>query len=236
MDNYRTTAIVLAAGQGKRMNCDVHKQYLLINDKPVLYYSLKVFEDSFIDDVVLVVGKGEEEYCRKEIIERYSFTKIRVITEGGKERYHSVANGINAITWKCDFVFVHDGARPFINNEILERAYDTVKDTQACVVGMPVKDTIKIVDEKGFVTSTPPRAFVWQVQTPQVFSYELINYSYNKLIEEEANLLKNNVLITDDAMVIEYFAHKRVKIVEGSYQNIKITTFEDLGIAKSFLS
>lgn len=236
MDNYRTTAIVLAAGQGKRMNCDVHKQYLLINDKPVLYYSLKVFEDSFIDDVVLVVGKGEEEYCRKEIIERYSFTKIRVITEGGKERYHSVANGINAITWKCDFVFVHDGARPFINNEILERAYDTVKDTQACVVGMPVKDTIKIVDEKRFVTSTPPRAFVWQVQTPQVFSYELINYSYNKLIEEEANLLKNNVLITDDAMVIEYFAHKRVKIVEGSYQNIKITTFEDLGIAKSFLS
>ena len=125
MDNYRTTAIVLAAGQGKRMNCDVHKQYLLINDKPVLYYSLKVFEDSFIDDVVLVVGKGEEEYCRKEIIERYSFTKIRVITEGGKERYHSVAKGINAITWKCDFVFVHDGARPFINNEILERAYDT---------------------------------------------------------------------------------------------------------------
>ena len=125
---------------------------------------------------------------------------------------------------------------PFVTEEIIARSFEEVIKSEACVVGMPVKDTIKIVDEKGFVTSTPPRAFVWQVQTPQVFSYELINYSYNKLIEEEANLLKNNVLITDDAMVIEYFAHKRVKIVEGSYQNIKITTFEDLGIAKSFLS
>lgn len=94
--------VLLAAGQGKRMKSNTHKQYLLINDRPVLYYSLKAFEDSMVDDIVLVVGKGEEEYCRQEIIDRYGIKKVRVIVEGGKERYHSVAYGIRSINWACD--------------------------------------------------------------------------------------------------------------------------------------
>lgn len=230
-----TTAIVLAAGQGKRMQSKVHKQYLLIQDKPVLYYSLQAFESSFIDDIVLVVGKDEEEYCQKEIIEKYGFTKIRIVVAGGKERYHSVANGIKAISWQCDYIFIHDGARPFINEEILLRVYEQVKKSKACVVGMPVKDTVKIADEAGFVESTPNRARVWQIQTPQVFEAQLITEAYERLLTEEVQLMAEGVAITDDAMVVEYFTKLPVKLVEGSYQNIKITTPEDLEIAGVFM-
>ncbi len=230
-----TTAIVLAAGQGKRMQSKVHKQYLLLQDKPVLFYALKAFEDSFIDDIVLVVGKDEEEYCRKEIIDKYGFKKVRAIIEGGKERYHSVAYGIKAIQWECNYIFIHDGARPFISREILNRVFEQVKKNKACVVGMPVKDTVKIADEAGFVESTPNRARVWQIQTPQVFETEVISEAYSRLLTEEMRLLSEGVTVTDDAMVVEYFMKLPVKLVEGSYQNIKITTPEDLEIARSFL-
>lgn len=230
-----TTAIVLAAGQGKRMQSKVHKQYLLLQDKPVLFYALQAFEDSFIDDIVLVVGKDEEEYCQREIIDKYGFRKIRAIVEGGKERYHSVAYGIKEIHWECNYIFIHDGARPFINNEILQRAFKQVKKNKACVVGMPVKDTVKIADEAGFVESTPNRARVWQIQTPQVFEAGLISEAYRRLLREEVQLLSEGVVVTDDAMVVEYFMKLPVKLVEGAYQNIKITTPEDLEIARSFL-
>ena len=230
-----TTAIVLAAGQGKRMQSKVHKQYLLIQNKPVIYYALQVFENSFINDVVLVVGKGEEEYCKKEIVEKYGFTKVRVIVEGGKERYHSVAYGIQAIEWKCDYIFIHDGARPFIDEDILCRVFEQVQKSKACVVGMPVKDTVKIADAAGYVESTPDRARVWQIQTPQVFEAKLITDAYARLLEKEVQLLSEGVTITDDAMVVEYFSKLSVKLVEGSYQNIKITTPEDLEIAEVFL-
>lgn len=235
MEETRTTAIVLAAGQGKRMQSSVHKQYLLIKDKPVLYYSLKAFEDSIIDDIVLVVGEGEEDFCRKEILDKYGFHKIRAVVHGGKERYHSVAYGIRSIDWKCDYVFIHDGARPFIDREIIKRAFSEVKKFKACVVGMPVKDTIKIADEKGFVASTPDRSQIWQIQTPQVFKRQLIAAAYDKLLEEEKKLITEGVKVTDDAMVVEYFMSVPVKLVQGSYQNIKITTPEDLKIAEAFV-
>lgn len=235
MEETRTTAIVLAAGQGKRMQSSVHKQYLLIKDKPVLYYSLKAFEDSIIDDIVLVVGEGEEDFCRKEILDKYGFHKIRAVVHGGKERYHSVADGIRSIDWKCDYIFIHDGARPFIDREIIKRAFSEVKKFKACVVGMPVKDTIKIADEKGFVASTPDRSQIWQIQTPQVFKRQLIAAAYDKLLEEEKKLITEGVKVTDDAMVVEYFMSVPVKLVQGSYQNIKITTPEDLKIAEAFV-
>lgn len=229
---HHNTAVVLSAGKGKRMQSKIHKQYLLIDNKPVIYYSLKVFDDSFIDSVVLVVGKDEEEYCRKEIIEKYGFKKVKAIVQGGKERYHSVCNGINAICWDCDYVFIHDGARPFVTQEILERAYEQVAKDNACVVGMPSKDTVKIADNDGYVSTTPQRARVWTVQTPQVFSYSLIKDAYTQLEEHEEDILKQGISITDDAMVVEYFNKIPVKLVEGSYQNIKITTPEDLKIAE----
>lgn len=234
MIEIKTTAIILAAGQGKRMQSKIHKQYILLKGYPVLYYAIKVFEDSFINDIVLVVGKGEEEYCRREIVEKYGFTKIRIIVEGGKERYHSVANGLRAINWNCEYVFIHDGARPFINQDILQRALNSVKKFEACVVAMPVKDTVKIADAEGYIQSTPNRAAVWQIQTPQVFVMPKIRELYEKLITNEKELLEQGIIITDDAMVWELYDNKKIKLIEGSYKNIKITTQEDLKIGEAF--
>ena len=139
----KTTAIVLAAGSGKRMNSKVHKQYLLLKEKPILYYSLKAFEDSAINDIVLVVGPGEIDYCKKDIVEKYGLQKVRAVVEGGKERYHSVYEGLKA-AGETDYVLIHDGARPFVSQAIIERTLSAVCEYKACVVGMPVKDTIKI--------------------------------------------------------------------------------------------
>lgn len=256
-------AIVLAAGRGKRMNSKVAKQYLLLQDKPVLYYALKQFEDSFIDDIILVTGADDITYCKKEIVGKYGFTKVRLIVAGGKERYHSVYQGLLAAGELLDSVgvlgsdrqagasagvrgiwdknadnvciYIHDGARPFINEEILARARQSVEQYGSGVVGMPVKDTIKIVDEDGFAVSTPKRSFVWQVQTPQCFLYSVIMPAYTELIATEEKLLSQGIAITDDAMVVELLSGSQVKLVEGSYENIKITTPEDLIVAEGFL-
>ena len=224
----KNVAVVLAAGKGSRMNSSVHKQYLLIQDKPVLYYSLKVFEDCpFIDEVILVTGRGEEEYCKGQIVDFYGFQKVRRIVPGGGERYASVYEGLKAID-ECTYVYIHDGARPFISQDILERVHQGVKEYKACVVGMPVKDTIKISDNAGFAISTPRRDLVWMVQTPQVFVYSLIKNAYSKIMEEKSPE------VTDDAMVLEKVTGHKVRLIPGSYDNIKITTPEDLSIAETF--
>lgn len=231
----QTMAIVLAAGRGKRMQSDIQKQYLLLKGKPLLYYALKTFQDSFIDGIVLVTGAGEEAYCKREIVERYGFTKVVSIVAGGEERYHSVANGLAAVSEE-GYVFIHDGARPFVKEEILRRAYDAVKEHKACVVGMPVKDTIKVADENQFAIQTPNRENLWQMQTPQVFTTELAKEAYSRLIAGEQEIRKRGINVTDDAMVVETFMKHPVKLVEGSYENIKITTPEDLRIAEAFLT
>lgn len=237
----KNTAIVLAAGQGKRMNSKVAKQYLLLRDKPILYYSLRIFQDSpIIEHIVLVVGAGEVEYVRREIVEKYGFTKVHSIVEGGRERYVSVYHGLSAAAkqWSADweYCFIHDGARPFVSEAILKRALEAVKQENACVVGMPVKDTIKIADEEAFAQTTPKRSLVWMVQTPQVFAADLIYKAYTRLMEQEEQLLAQGYQITDDAGVVELLTCQKVKLVEGSYENIKITTPEDLKIAETFLN
>ena len=226
----KCTAIVLAAGKGSRMGTKVHKQYLELQGRPVLYYSLKVFEDSdIIDDIILVTGKGEVEYCRNSIVAYYHLTKVRNIVEGGKERYESVYNALCAIPGDGEgYVFIHDGARPFVNSGMIERSYETVEKYKACVVGMPVKDTIKIVDEEQYAKLTPDRKSLWQVQTPQVFDKRLIREAYSLMMKS------GDTDITDDAMVVERYMNQRVKMIEGSYRNLKITTPEDLEIAEIF--
>lgn len=225
MQKAKCTAVVLAAGQGKRMGTKIQKQYLDIAGKPVLYYSLYAFEQSkIIDEVVLVTGAGQTEYCKKEIVFKYGFQKVKAIIEGGAERYHSVVNGLRCV--KEGYVFIHDGARPFVTEDILERVYQEVQREKACVVGVPVKDTIKMADENGFVVRTPDRSRLWQVQTPQVFETELIQNAYEKLMRQ------SEVTVTDDAMVVEQMLGNKVKLVMGSYHNIKITTPEDLLIAE----
>ncbi len=225
----KCTAIVLAAGQGKRMNSKVQKQFLCIQGHPVLYYSLQCFEKcSWITDIILVTGKDEIDYCREQIVDKYNFQKVSAIVAGGKERYNSVYNGLMACN-QTDYVFIHDGARPFVTQEILQRGLECVKTKGACAAAMPSKDTIKIVNADKVVKSTPDRRFVWNVQTPQVFDYTLVTSSYAKVLVGDCSK------ITDDAMVVETYGDHEVVLYEGSYENIKITTPSDLVLAEEFV-
>ena len=168
-------------------------------------------------------------------MEKFHFDKVTAIVEGGLARYHSVRLGLQAAAPDCDYAFIHDGARPFVTKDIILRALNAVKEYGACVVGMPVKDTIKIADEKGFAATTPDRNLTWMVQTPQVFSYKMILELYQRLDREEGELMAKGINITDDAMVVEYFSDKKIKLVEGAYTNIKITTPEDIPAAEAIL-
>jgi 2-C-methyl-D-erythritol 4-phosphate cytidylyltransferase len=229
MERLHCTAIVLAAGRGTRMGTKVHKQYIMLDGRPVLYYSLKAFQCSdIIDEIYLVTGSGEEVYCREEIVEKYGITKVTRILTGGKERYHSVWNGLKELD-DNGYVFIHDGARPFVDKKIIERTFAAVCKHNACVTGMPVKDTIKVADERGFVESTPDRNRLWMIQTPQVFENSLVKSAYSLLMGEPYTN------VTDDAMVVEKMLEHPIELVLGSYENIKITTSEDLEMAEVFL-
>ena len=233
-DGKKCAAIVLAAGSGKRMGTKVPKQFLELDGKPILYYCLKTFEDSFIDEIVIVCRPEDEEYVRTEIACKYSFEKITRITAGGKERYHSVAAGLEAIE-ECDYVFIHDGARPFVNDDILDASFRGVSEYHSAITSVPAKDTVKIADENRFVCETPKRDRVYLMQTPQTFDFDEIRQCYRMLINNEEELISKGIAITDDAMVMEYFGDRRVYLSQGDYKNIKVTTPEDIAIAKMFL-
>lgn len=226
------TAIVLAAGRGRRMGTKTAKQYLELQGKPVLAYALEVFEQSsVIDDILLITGEDHIDYCKKEICEKYGIKKVSAVAPGGKERYESVWKALCILKERgqAGYVMIHDGARPFLTEDILERVYRQVQTYKACVVGMPVKDTIKLIDKAGQITESPDRSFVWQTQTPQAFAIPLIIEAFEKQMKEDCSH------ITDDAMVVERQMGVPVYMVEGSYRNIKITTPEDLMIAQALL-
>lgn len=217
-----TSAIILAAGRGQRMGTELPKQFLSMGDDMLLTKTIRVFEESsVIQDIVLVTSEDWIGFCKTEIVDREGFRKVRKIVAGGKERYDSVYQGLLACP-NADYVFIHDGARPFVTEEILVRTQEAVEKYEACAVGVPSKDTVKIVDEDGFVESTPPRENVWNIQTPQAFSYPLIRAAYEVVRDN------NMTGITDDAMIIERSRLAKVKLVMGSYYNIKITTPEDM--------
>lgn len=231
MSNF--AAVVLSAGSGKRMKSDIPKQYMNLLDKPVIYYSLKAFQDSGFSSIVLVCGKDDIDFCRREIVEKYNLSGVTAIVAGGKERYHSVYRGLCAVEG-ADYVFIHDGARPMINGDMIRRLQSAVIEEGAAVAGMPVKDTINIVDESNRIVNTPQRKYVWQVQTPQCFSFPIIYEAYAKLVSDEEKG-KTIPTVTDDAMVLSYVSEHKVKMVETDYRNIKITTPEDFEIAETFL-
>ncbi len=236
------TAIVLASGSGKRMKSDVAKQYMMLKDKPVLWYALNAFEQSdLVDEVILTVGEGEIDYCRENIVKAYGFSKVSAVMEGGAERYLSVWKALcylreHSFLQEEGYVFIHDGARPFVTQKIIRDTFEAAKKYGACVAGMPVKDTIKIADEEGFARQTPNRRTVWAVQTPQVFERELILGAYEQIMERLDSYKRMGVQITDDAMVVETVTSHKVKLVEASYENMKITTPEDMIVAESFLN
>ena len=234
MKNIKTSAILLAAGSGKRMGGSVKKQFMLLKDKPLLYYPMKVFEESFIDEIVVVCSPDDEDFIRDEIISKYGFKKISKLVPGGKERYDSVLCGLNAIE-DCDYVFIHDGARPMIDIETLKRGSEAVQKYDACVIGVPSKDTVKIADEDNRVVSTPQRSLVWNIQTPQIFRFSLIKEAYTDVVGRAGEYSEQGISITDDAMVLELFNGHEIRLVEGSYRNIKVTTPEDIILAEAFL-
>ena len=175
-----------------------------------------------------MTGEEHVSWCREEIVEKYGFTKVSAVVSGGKERYDSVYEGLRACK-DTEYVLIHDGARPFIDHEIIERGLMAAAQTGASVVGMPSKDTVKIADVEGNVSETPDRSSVWIVQTPQIFRYPLIYDAYTSILKKEMTG------ITDDAMVAEHETGVKIRFSEGSYRNIKITTPEDLVIAEAFL-
>lgn len=222
----KTIALIPAAGSGSRMQADVSKQYLLLDGKPLLAHTLQVFAaHPAIDAIYLIVPPGDLDYCRREIVERHAITGITQIVAGGAERQDSVANGLAACgAADDDIILIHDGARPFVSSEIITAAIAAARQFAACTVGVPVKDTIKRVID-GIVTETPERCQLWQVQTPQAFRYDLLRRAHVAGRDCGGGA-------TDDAVLVERLGHP-VTMVAGSYTNLKITTPEDLVIARA---
>lgn len=225
----KVSAIILSAGKGRRMNTSISKQYIEVYGKPIIYYTLMAFENSKVDEIIVVTSQEDIDYVRRNIVEKYGITKVKQIVAGGKERYDSVINGLEGI--ECDGkVLIHDGARPLIKVKHINHIIDSVMKCDACIAAMPVKDTIKIAGADGYVNSTPDRKYVWQIQTPQAFAVSLIKEAYEKM------RIAGDDSITDDAMAVEKYTDSRIKLIETDYENIKITTSEDLIFLKEALT
>lgn len=223
----RNCAIIVAAGKGSRMKAGMNKQFIKIRNKPILYYTLHAFENNkLIHDIVLVLAQDEIEYCKKNILDLYEFKKIKKIVQGGETRQRSVLNGLLAADGS-DIVLIHDGARPFVDDRIIEDGIKYAKMYNACACGVEPKDTIKIKSEEGFSLNTPKRDTLFSVQTPQCFKYDLILNAHKKALED-------NIYATDDTMIVEKY-NQKVYLYNGSYNNIKITTPEDLLIGEKLL-
>lgn len=219
--------IIVAAGTGSRMKKDINKQFIKLDNKEIIAYTIdKFYINNEIDDIVVVIKKDEEDYFKENILEKYNFKNIK-IAYGGEERQDSVYNGIQKLDKNCEVVLVHDGARPFVTEEIINNSIQEAKKYNAVVVGVKVKDTIKVVGEEGNIVDTPNRKYLWSVQTPQVFKYDIITKAYE-------NAYNENYYGTDDAMLVEKIGYD-VKMIEGSYDNIKITTQEDLNFGEQIL-
>ena len=219
--------VIVAAGTGSRMNMGINKQFIKLEGKEIIAYTIeKFYNNSNIEDIVVVVKEDESEFFKKEILDKYNFKNVK-IAYGGKERQDSVYNGLKLLDEKCDVVLIHDGARPFVSDKIIDKSIEEAKEHKAIVVGVPVKDTIKVIDNDKNIVDTPNRSVLWAVQTPQTFNY-------NILIDAYKDAFKNKFYGTDDAMLVERIGYK-VKMLEGSYNNIKITTQEDLNIGSQIL-
>lgn len=220
--------LVAAAGSGSRMKKDINKQYLLLNSRPILAYCLEFFEhQEAVQEIVIMTGAHELEYCAQEIVQRLGYKKVSAILPGGKERQDSVWLGLQSLAKGNDLVAVHDGARPLLSANLFARVLEAAREWGAAIPGVASKETLKTVDRDGFVGQTLERSSVFAIQTPQIFNGRELIKAY-RLAREEG------FLGTDDASLFERYIGK-VKVVEGDYRNLKITTPEDLVIAEALL-
>lgn len=230
------TALLLAAGSGQRMGTSTRKQYLKIGGVPMFIYSLRAMQECpFITDILLMMPGEDQDLAAAAVRGHASFEKVRGIRPGGAERFLTVAKGLEDIEWPCDYVFIHDCARPLLDQDTLQRLYETVDSGICCVAAVPSKDTIKIADADGYVVQTPNRASLWVVQTPQAFPFERIRRAHRMAVAQQEELAARGIAITDDAMVAETMLGEKVKMVMASYRNIKATTPEDLPVIEAIL-
>lgn len=221
------SAVIVAGGKGKRMGRDINKQYIKIGEREILSITIESFEKcSCIDEIVVVTGEDEIEYCIKNIVSKYGFKKVSNVVKGGRERQESVYNGLLACN-NTDIVLIHDGARPFIEQDIIFKSVKCAGEYGACAAAVPVKDTIKVVSKDMEITGTPDRKTLYAVQTPQTFKYDIILGAHEAAKEK-------GLLATDDTALVENQGHI-VKVITGSYSNIKITTPEDLIFAEEYI-
>jgi 2-C-methyl-D-erythritol 4-phosphate cytidylyltransferase/2-C-methyl-D-erythritol 2,4-cyclodiphosphate synthase len=224
----KTVAIIPAGGAGKRLKAQVAKQYLFLDHMPVLVHTLKAFQRTkVIDEIIVVLPQDDVLLTQKQFIDKYGITKIITIVVGGKERQDSVRNGLTAISGKCDVVVIHDAVRPFVTEKMIRQVVAAAKTTGAASVGVKAKDTIKETKKYNMVAATIPRHNLWMTQTPQAFKFELLKKAYKTAYDEK-------YYGTDDASLVERIG-KKVKMIEGSYENIKITTSEDLIMAEALM-
>ena len=219
--------IIPAAGQGKRMGAGKNKLLLELNNIPVLIHSLKVFEEDELCDGIILAIHPQDEAEFNFLLKKHEVNKVLGLVPGGKERQDSIYNALKAVIVKADgIILVHDAARPFILKEHIRRLLDTAQETGAAIIGVPAKDTMKTVRDD-VVMATVERSSLWAVQTPQAFRFSLLYRAY-----EQAE--KDGFIGTDDSSLVERISHP-VTMVEGDYDNIKLTTQEDLFFAQAIL-
>ena len=224
----KVTALVPAAGMGRRMGRTVAKQFLPLGDKPMLAHTLLAFQrSSEIDEIILILSQEDMEHCLRDVIEAFHLTKVRTLVVGGKERQDSVFNGIQKLEKDAAVVLVHDGVRPFVTADMIKECVDLARKGECVTVGVPLKDTIKEVDDHGKILRTLDRGRLWAIQTPQAFPAKALRKAH-----EES--YKKKFTGTDDATLVERNG-LAVRVIMGSYENIKITTPEDLVLAEEIL-
>ena len=227
--NSKVCTLIPAAGKGSRMAHSVKKPYLEVAQKPILAHTIQRFEqNSAVDAIFVIVDQADFSECHATVLQPYAFTKVQKLVGGGETRQMSVYNGIRALSADVDFVIVHDGVRPFVTDEVIFACLAAADECGAAVAAVPVKDTIKIANTDRFIVETLAREQLWAVQTPQVFRKSLLEEAHQAA---EARQLT----ATDDASLVEQLGFP-VKLVKGSYANVKITTPVDLQIAEVLLS
>jgi 2-C-methyl-D-erythritol 4-phosphate cytidylyltransferase len=219
--------VIPAAGQGRRMNRDINKQFLKLGGRPIIAHTIDIFSThNKINQIVVVVRKNEMEYCNTEIIQRYKFNKFIKLVAGGETRRESVYAGLMALSPAIDYVIVHDGARPLLPVDVLDRVIYSFSKYDAIVTGIKLNDTIKSINRDKLVLKTLNRDNLVAIQTPQAFAYKLIKEAHQR-VPIDKNL-------SDDASLLEYLGYQ-VKVIEGSYENIKITTPIDIILGERIL-
>lgn len=225
--SVKTTAIVVAGGTGSRMGCEVPKQFIEIAGKPILAYTLNALSKcELITDIIIVTLPDYIVFC-KDIVDAFGFNKVSKIVSGGDTRSRSVFNGIKEVGDDCDIIAIHDGVRPLIDPDTVSACINSANECGCAAVGVKMKDTVKVCDGDGFIEGTADREKLWMIQTPQAFKKDII-YTLHK----EAN--EKNLSYTDDCLLAETKGYK-IKIVEGKYENIKVTTPQDIYIMKGLV-